>query len=1379
MTDPTEQLDRARRVIADLRRKLSEAEVRRPDAIAVVGLACRFPGEASDCNGYWRMIKAGRDAVRPVPAARARNMAPGGLKPAALLDDIETFDAAFFDISPREATQMDPQQRLFLEVAWEALEDAGLTRDRLEGSETGVLVGIHNHSNGYFQLQSDGEADLNEFTGLGSGHDVIAGRLGYFLDLHGPSAAINTACSSSLVAVHLACQSLLARDCRMAVSGGVNLILGPAQSRMVSALGNMLAPDGRCKTFDARANGYGRGEGCGVVVLKRLSDAVADRDRVLAVIRGSAVNQDGRTNGLTAPNGLAQQSAMRRALARSGLDASRVGYVEAHGTGTALGDPIEVEALAAVYGAGTERCALGTAKANVNHLEGAAGVAGLIKAILALRAQEIPPVAGFEHPNPHLSLQGTRFFIPTKVSAWQSELPRVAAVSAFGWSGVNAHVLLEEAPDASSRQDPVRPTVLMISAIDPEALSTRALAMAETIANVPEAAVESFAWTAARRRSHYTFRMAVAGHNGAELAENLRRKARRPFEATDPKPPTLGFLIGNDAAAAAIGCELIAQEASFRQAVEECAATFGLAGDEHFRAALTAPWSDASTIPAHIRLFAIAVGVAALLKHWGLSPAAVDGWGVGGLAARYLRGEISLAAAVQQLVLAGGADSGPTEAEARAVRRNVDHTLRLDTLSLELAGSPVPGDSARMRLMRLLETLVEAGADPDWDHVFSAAARPVSLPSHPFRRRRYWIAGPPVQVQDTPVAAETVPDEWMFETQWRPAPTAVVSSRSMNWLVLGAADGESDQLASIVRATGDRAVVETAPHPDVPTLINTMSSGHWALIDLRALHSGDGPVPTEALRLAQQVAELDWALREAPPGLDIKLWVATRGAQRVVAGDTPDLASAALWGLGRSLGLTGSGRWGGLVDFDPVTPPDFRALVEAIASGADEEFEIAFRGGLRFSHRLERMVATAIDTLRLDPTATYLITGAFGGIGPALAMWLARRGAKSLVLVGRSVGGSVARQHAAEAIRRDLAELGVEARLEACDIGDPAAVADLFELLRQSAPPVRGIFHAAAAATSAVEQIGGSDLSEAFRPKLDGALNLDRHSRSLNLGFFVLFSSAAGTLGERGRGHYAAANSFLDALAAARRAEGLPALSIAWGLWGGRADASADVQFFRRVGFDPMPPDTALNAMARLMSGQTAGRNDIQPLVAALDGNRLQSAFELRGRARFMSALAPQSDIVHSEQSRAFIEQVRRAPVGLRQQLLCDAIALEARKVLELEPEDAFDPNRGFFDLGMDSLMTVALKARLEIMFGEALPSTLTMDHPSATALAGYFATKLFGAAPADAPPGEPEVIRGSDTEQAAEYSVDALSDDEVADALTNELQALVPELLR
>jgi acyl transferase domain-containing protein len=1028
-THPTEQLDRARRVIADLRKRLAGFQAAGSEAIAVIGMACRFPGEARDVGGYWTMVAAGRSATRPIPPDRARHMAADGLRPVALLDDIESFDAAFFDISPREAVQMDPQQRLFLEVAWEALEDAGQTRSDLGGSPTGVFVGVHNHSSGYLELQTAEASSLNQYSGTGSGHDVIAGRLAYVLDLRGPSIVINTACSSSLVAVHIACQSLLSRDCRTAVAGGVNLILGSVQSR-IAGLAGMLAADGQCKTFDARADGYGRGEGCGVVVLKRLSDAVSDRDRILAVIRGSVVNQDGRTNGLTAPSGLAQQALLRRALARAGLDASRIGYVEAHGTGTALGDPIEVEALATVYGVPVEtgaRCALGSAKANINHLEGAAGIAGLIKTILTLRARMIPPVAGFERLNPHLSLDGTRLFIPTEATEWRSEAPRVAAVSAFGWSGTNAHLLIEEAPERLP-QDVVRPTVIMVSASDPAALSARASALADALQGLPdETLLESFAWTSTARRSHYRFRSAVAGRNRVELAEALREAVGRGSTPSSETPPKIGFLIGDDTvAAAAFWAELMAGEEVFRSVVAACAAAFEAAGEKAISAALAGP--GAASVADPVRCFVFASGVAAVLERWGVRPVVIAGWGIGSSVAAHLSSNMTLADAVRRVARERDVPDGSPAAAGLAMS-GTDYVVRLDKL-VRKGGAAVADGSARWRLMQILADLAAAGLDPAWDEIFGPAVELVDLPAHRFRRRRHWVAEPPPREAEPFAASVDVPGDWFFETLWRPEESSPeAGDLPRRWLILGEAQGPAAQLAAQLRAADGIALEENSAGVDGGRLADLMGRGRWTLVDLRALDRRTGNVAAEAMRLSRQVVALDQTLDRAPSELQVELWLVTRGAQGVVPGESPDLASAPLWGLARSLTLDHPERWGGFIDLDPTAAFDAGQLAREIGADGGEADEVAFRAERRYVNRVVPAPAPAADTLRLDPAATYLVTGAFGGIGPALAVWLARRGARSLVLSGRSLDEGAAATDPSQLLMRQLQEMGVEVRL--------------------------------------------------------------------------------------------------------------------------------------------------------------------------------------------------------------------------------------------------------------------------------------------------------------------------------------------------------------
>ena len=393
------------------------------EPIAIIGLGCRFPG-ADNPEAFWQLMRNGGDAITDIPPERwdierFYDPTPATAKKmysrqGGFLKNVDQFDPQFFRISPLEATYLDPQQRLLLEVTWEALENAAIVPETLAGSQSGVFIGISDVD--YHRLAYQSPTNLTAYVGTGNSTSIAANRLSYLFDLRGPSLSVDTACSSSLVAVHLACQSLQNQESNLCLVGGVNLILSP-ETTVVFSQARMMAPDSRCKTFDARADGYVRSEGCGVVVLKRLRDAIQDGDRVLAVIEGSAVNQDGLSNGLTAPNGPAQQAVIRQALANAQVKPAQISYVEAHGTGTELGDPIEVKSLKAVLGEKRsldQTCWLGSVKTNIGHLEAAAGMAGLIKVVLCLQHQEIPPNLHFKTLNPYISLADTAFAIPTQ-----------------------------------------------------------------------------------------------------------------------------------------------------------------------------------------------------------------------------------------------------------------------------------------------------------------------------------------------------------------------------------------------------------------------------------------------------------------------------------------------------------------------------------------------------------------------------------------------------------------------------------------------------------------------------------------------------------------------------------------------------------------------------------------------------------------------------------------------------------------------------------------------------------------------------------------------------------------------------------------------------
>ncbi len=667
-------LQRALLAIKELRARLEASERAKTEPIAVIGLGCRFPGGADSPEAFWRLLRDGIDAVTTVPADRWDGDAlydPDFLvsgkintREAGFLDQVDRFDAAFFGISPREAAHMDPQQRLLLETAYEALEAAGQPLEQLAGSQTGVFVGIHSSSSDYALLQYEDPAIIDMHTSTGTAHSIVANRLSYVFDWQGPSLAVDTACSSSLVTIHLACQSLRNRDCDMALAGGVNLILTPEFTISASKM-QALSPDGRCKTFDAAADGFGRGEGCGVIVLKRLSDALAGDDPILAVIAGSAVNQDGATNGLTAPNGLSQQDVIRRALAMAGVEPSQISYVETHGTGTVLGDPIEVEALAEVIGPPRpdgRACVLGSVKTNIGHLEGAAGIAGLIKVILALRHETIPRHLHFKQLNPHISLVNTPFVIPTTELPWPAGADRYAGVSSFGFGGTNAHIIVGEAPrapvaEAGETLESAPVCLLPLSARSEPALKELAQAY-QTLLAGEGVALADVAYTAGQRRSHHTHRLAVVGHTPAVIAERLAAflhgETHADLAAGSSRPAAqrgLAFVFsGQGAHLLGMGRDLLAAEPVFRDKITECDALLrphaGWSLLEELTAAPEASRLESNAV-AQPAIFAVQVALAALLRSWGIEPEAVVGHSVGEVAAAHVAGILSLPDAIR------------------------------------------------------------------------------------------------------------------------------------------------------------------------------------------------------------------------------------------------------------------------------------------------------------------------------------------------------------------------------------------------------------------------------------------------------------------------------------------------------------------------------------------------------------------------------------------------------------------------------------------------------------------------------------------------------------------------------------------------------------
>ena len=643
-------------------RSAGDAVAALAEPIAIIGLGCRFPGDISDPDTLWDFISARRSAVTAVPDERWQAFDDGSARTAkaladttrwgAFLSDVAGFDAEYFGITPREADYIDPQQRIVLEVTVEALEHAGIPAESLQRSQTGVFIGACVSEYGY--LASRDLSQIEAWTGTGGSLSIIANRLSYVLDLHGPSLTIDTACSSSLVAVHLACQSLRTGQSELAIAGGVNMLLSPVVTRSFDQA-EAMSPTGACHAFDASADGFVRGEGCGVVVLKRLSDAERDGDRILAVVRGSAVNQDGRSNGLMAPNPSAQAAVLRAACTDAGVDPGEVDYVEAHGTGTLLGDPIEARALGAVYGRGRRPEApllVGAAKTNLGHLEAAAGVVGLIKTTLAVQRGVIPPNRHFGEPNPHIPFDELRLKVVDETLPWPPTVgPRLAGVSSFGFGGTNAHVVLEQAPASPPAPVSVEPpvTTLVVSGKNPGRLAATAAMLADWMSGAGAAVpLADVAHTLNHHRTHHASFATVCATGRDEAIAGLRALAAGqdapgvvgPHEGPC-EPGTVFVYSGQGSQWAGMGRRLLADEPVFAAAIADL--------DSEFVAqlgfSLLDVLADGEAVEGSVRvqsvLYGVQVALTALWRSYGVEPDAVIGHSMGEVSAAVAAGALS------------------------------------------------------------------------------------------------------------------------------------------------------------------------------------------------------------------------------------------------------------------------------------------------------------------------------------------------------------------------------------------------------------------------------------------------------------------------------------------------------------------------------------------------------------------------------------------------------------------------------------------------------------------------------------------------------------------------------------------------------------------
>lgn len=1408
--------------------------------IAIVGMGCRFPGGVNSPEAFWSALREGRDLIGQIDTLRwdASSLLQSGelvTARAGVLDNIEFFDCDLFGISPREAQCMDPQQRLLLETGWEALERAGYnfsSKDVLGG----VFVGPG--PNDYAQRFPTDAQSLSHHHSTGNALSVTAGRLAFTLDWQGPTLAVDTACSSSLMAVHLAVQSLRQGECDIALAGGVNLLLSPETSVLLSK-GSMLAPDGRCKTFDAQANGYVRSEGCGMVVLKRLDDALAEGDNVLAVVRGCATNQDGRSQGLTAPNGQAQQRVLRSALADAGVDPAQVELLEAHGTGTPLGDPIEIAAAQAVYVEGVTRQSplwVSSVKTNMGHAEAAAGIAGLIKAVLCLTQKTIAPHVHFSRLNPEIQLDSSSLRIPDAPQPWPGDHSRYAAVSSFGFSGTNVHLILQSAPVQAALPEPAdQPKGLRISAASATALNNMVRSYRDALATLAQQQYRAFSqqtWRRAELGHTLTFEGATRADMLAALDLTLGDSApivetghtpypgmgvavpcysferqrfwqdRQASRVRAPASPQLGLRLSPKRAAFVVYAVDYVRQPPFNlqdhlvhgepvvPAAAHLALIIGMLNDlrgpqtweildvlcedtlvvepdtevvryefnvlpteqgggfsvhvlsdddvrtkRHLQARVCATHSQPVSvdIPAsaraltkidqitfyehlyspEIRLSHAFRSIVSIEQYVGYSVSEIT-WTAGQTGA-LVPGELD--SLLQTIALATMADqSGKSHMGGATIPVAIDRLVIAPQISTGgFAQTPV-----------VCKTRLVKQEDDGASFVHELAlAEPGQAPfvsiEGLFTRR--------VSAQQIkPVAASSyyLTQEWVARALAHEIP--LNNSNKHPALVFVLLNTQEEAIDPRWQAwLSDAGTLFDANTSDLQTLQKTIDGRAVCLLYCLPAHEGIGEACEEKPWIEQTMA-LVAAARSAyqiseslsSSGVDTRFYVLSEGHVDISAegGGSPLYGFAQ--GLCKSLNLEWPECPVGMLDIDAA------ALQQPATVLTDEVLQMrsdwaAYRNAQRYVLRISQKQASAMDltaNFRCHDDGLYLLTGGLGDLAVATCHYLAQKGGRHFLLLGRRTED----EHMTQQLAHLRETSGAQIDYQSCDVSNRQALAQLLTQAQLSRP-LRGIFHCAGVlADGAFSSLGDDDFERVICSKVLGSWNLHELTQDKALDCFVMYSSLASLFGAAGQSNYAAANGFMDQLAHYRRGLGLPALAINWAGWDDIGMAAGQAS---TAGLRLLAPARAIADLERAMVSTHAqlGVIDVDwPVFSELWRDSPPALVQ-----DWLTAHGPviETSTVGQSSKTDILQDLRELPALARVEALRQHLRLMAREIMKLDDSRALDDHKPFHELGFDSLMSIELKQKMQDKFQIRLPATLVFDYPNVESLAVYVVQAL------------------------------------------------------
>ncbi|MCO5975060.1 SDR family NAD(P)-dependent oxidoreductase [Actinoallomurus sp. WRP6H-15] len=1295
-------------------------------------MSCRFPGNIRTPEDMWRLISDGGDATGDFPVNRGWDI--GNLydpdphvqgtsytRRGGFIYDADEFDAGLFGMSPREAMATDPQQRLLLECAWEALERAGLDPYSMRETETGVFTGVMYDD--YASRLRSVPPEYQGFIGNGSAGSVASGRIAYTFGFQGPAITVDTACSSSLVAIHQACQALRHRECSLALAGGVTVMSTPGLFVEFSRQGG-LSPDGRCRSFAASADGTGFGEGAGLLLLTRLSDARRDGHPVLAVIRGSAVNQDGASNGLTAPNGPSQQRVIRKALDRAGLRARDIDAVEGHGTGTVLGDPVEVQALLATYGQdraqGQEPLWLGAVKSNIGHTQAAAGVAGVIKMVTAMRHRMLPPSRYADQPSPHVDWSAGMVALLAEGRAWpETGRPARAAVSAFGISGTNAHLILESAPaiadDGLPRRRPGGERLsaalpFVVSARTETALRAQAARIRDFARQRPDVDLRDLARSLLVTRPLLDARAAVVADEGGALVRGLTALAEgRPDDAVvrasmaRPGGGNAFLFTGQGSQRPGMGRRLYHAYPVFARTLDDVCAHFEPRLDRPLRDVIFDDDDDPETSALHQTayaqpaLFAFEIALFRLLESWGMTADRLIGHSIGELSAIHAADALDLADACTlvaeraRLMQARPADGamvsvGAPEDEVRALLDGHEHLAGVAAIngpqSIVVSGDrdTVLGISRRLRaaghkvkrlrVSHAFHSPHMEGLQEELGHVaarltFSPPRIPVisnvtgtALSLEELRDPGYWGR----QLRGTVRFRDGVDHlrRAGVTTYLEVGPDAVLTALAHDTL---ATTGTPFALIPLLRRGRDEcdsvaAGLALAHFHDVPV------DGPSALGESRGERLVLPGYPFQRRRYwidADTPGDQDRTDREA------WFW------ETAMRGDGPS--------LGAALGL----------DADQVT--SLTAVLPAIAAwrrARSWRYRVAQVPGHDGSPRRRLVrVAGRRPGRGWVPHGTVLVTGGTQGLGAHAARWLARRGAAELVL-------ATDRPDPADALLTELAGLGARARIVRCDSATPSALAGALASLDDC--PLTAVVHAAGADPAAITV-------------------LDELTRTADLAAFVVFLplppevAALATDAGAGEAPPAHAVTEVEDILANRIADGRPATAIAWGPWQENMTAA---------GVGAVDPTAAMSVLE-----EAAGSDGSLLVVADIDWPKVAAVHgPLTEFFRDIPDL-PEHENAGPGGAGHLAERLAGLSGGEAREILLAALRAEAAAVLGYASAGEIDPRSSLLELGLSSFTVLELGNRINEVIGIQVPPTVIFDYPSLAGLAHHLYAEL------------------------------------------------------